>query len=227
MKLILLVRKKNGVVQIVTPYKNLKELLKSETIIINDKKIKYDSLWLLLKENKGIYKDENLTIETLENVEVNSYFHHELYKRIELNKIEDAKAEIDGYNIISLQNTATSIAETIEDFLGREMMKSKNFMIDEKIINKTSKKVNQMVTDLLLGRYETPNIVIPAQPVPKQKRKVKKIFIFAALGLMIYAVAHFNPELVKLVIETTKDVLKTQKITVFDDAYAWLVNFLK
>ena len=30
MKLILLVRKKNGVVQIVTPYKNLKELLKSE-----------------------------------------------------------------------------------------------------------------------------------------------------------------------------------------------------
>lgn len=85
MKLILLVRKKNGVVQIVTPYKNLKELLKSETIIINDKKIKYDSLWLLLKENKGIYKDENLTIETLENVEVNSYFHHELYKRIELN----------------------------------------------------------------------------------------------------------------------------------------------
>ena len=77
MKLILLVRKKNGVVQIVTPYKNLKELLKSETIIINDKKIKYDSLWLLLKENKGIYKDENLTIETLENVEVNSYFHHE------------------------------------------------------------------------------------------------------------------------------------------------------
>ena len=40
MKLILLVRKKNGVVQIVTPYKNLKELLKSETIIINDKKIK-------------------------------------------------------------------------------------------------------------------------------------------------------------------------------------------
>ncbi len=149
------------------------------------------------------------------------------YKRIELNKIEDAKAEIDGYNIISLQNTAASIAETIEDFLGREMMKSKNFMIDEKIINKTSKKVNQMVTDLLLGRYETPNIVIPAQPIPKQKRKVKKIFIFAALGLIIYAIAHFNPELVKLTIETTKDVLKTQKITIFDDAYAWLVNFLK
>lgn len=91
MKLILLVRKKNGAVQIVTPYKNLKELLKSETIIINDKKIKYDSLWLLLKENKGIYKDENLTIETLENVEVNSYFHHELYKRIELNNFRKSK----------------------------------------------------------------------------------------------------------------------------------------
>lgn len=149
------------------------------------------------------------------------------YKRIELNKIEEEKAQMDGYNIKSLQNNATSIAETVEDFITREMMKSKNFLVDDKFINKMSKRVNQMVSDLLLGRYETPNISIPTKSAPKQEREIRSVFVFIAAALIIGALCYIFPEEATHTKEYFRDVLKENNITVVDDTYHWVTELFK
>lgn len=75
-------------------------------------------------------------------------------KRSEAEKIEDMKLKFEEYKISNKNEMATSIALAVQEFLAIEMIKSRNLILDEKLIKKISDKSKKIVTDVVLGRLQ-------------------------------------------------------------------------
>lgn len=56
-------KKRAGSRERITVYGSLSKLAKSEPVFIHDKQVSYKTLWLHLKQNKGVINDENYFIK--------------------------------------------------------------------------------------------------------------------------------------------------------------------
>jgi pSer/pThr/pTyr-binding forkhead associated (FHA) protein len=75
-------------------------------------------------------------------------------KKSEAERVEELKIKFEEYKVSSKNEMATSIAETVQEFLAIEMIKSRNLILDEKLIKKISDKSKKIVTDATLGRLQ-------------------------------------------------------------------------
>jgi uncharacterized protein YbaP (TraB family) len=75
-------------------------------------------------------------------------------KKTEAEKIEEMKEKFEEYKISSKNEMANSIATAVQEFMAIEMIKSRNLILDEKLIKKISEKSNKIVTDVVLGRLQ-------------------------------------------------------------------------
>ncbi len=97
------------------------------------------------------------------------------------------KVRIHEFQILNLQNTANAIAAAVEDYVSKELSKSRNLMVEDKLVGKIATRTSKMVSDVIHGRYETP-VVMPTPGMKKQQSQKIQISWGSLLrGILIYA----------------------------------------
>jgi pSer/pThr/pTyr-binding forkhead associated (FHA) protein len=72
-------------------------------------------------------------------------------------KIEELKVKFEEYKVTSKNEMATSIGLAVQEFLIVDMVKSRNLIMDEKLIRKISERAKKITIEATLGRIQASN----------------------------------------------------------------------
>lgn len=136
-------------------------------------------------------------------------------RKAEAEKIEEMKEKFEEYKLNSKREMAETIGIAVQEFLTIEMIKSRNLILDEKLIKKISDKSKRIVTDASLGRLQasTKNI----NELFKIKRTdyvgILKIIVTLVIVVGTLYLAKTYPQQTHELISSITAFLKEQNIT--------------
>ena len=136
-------------------------------------------------------------------------------RKAEGDKIEELKEKFEEYKLNSKREMADDIGTAVQEYLTIEMIKSRNLILDEKLIKKISDKSKRIVTDASLGRLSASTKNINELFKVKRTDYVGIVKIAATLVIVVGTLylAKTYPQQTHEIVSSITAFLKEQNIT--------------
>lgn len=152
-------------------------------------------------------------------------------RKVELEKIEELKAKFEQFKIDSRQDTAEQASLAVQEFIINDMIKSRNLMLNEKLIKKFGERAKKLSLEAFLGRIQASETGPKAFPTKDYRKIFKWIvrlsFLVAIVYGGFYAWENYSKEIMMLQHDGEK-FIKDNNIKVPDvPTKDQIINFLR
>jgi pSer/pThr/pTyr-binding forkhead associated (FHA) protein len=123
-------------------------------------------------------------------------------RKVELEKFEELKAKFEQFKIDSRKETAEQASLAVQEFIINDMIKSRNLMLNEKLIKKFGERAKKLSLEAFLGRIqasETGPKPFPSKDYRKFFRWIVRLSFLAAIVYFgFYAWENYSKEIMML-----------------------------